>query len=200
MPREIEVISGPLQEREVAIVGAGPVGLMVANLLGLAGVRVVVFERSPGLLGLPRAIAYDAETLRLFTQVGLFERIKPGLIPNPHVRYLNVKGTALMEVDFPKRTLYGCSALGTFHQPDFEKALLEGLSRFPGVAVSVGARPARRLPRHADHAEPAAAPHPPRPQGSELPEKDDGPQRVVGEAPARVAKLTGLFPFFISRK
>ena len=120
---------------EVAVVGAGPVGLMVANLLGLAGVRVVVLERNPGLLGLPRAIAYDAETLRLFTQVGLFERIKPGLIQNPHVRYLNAKGTALMNVDFPKRTLYGCSALGTFYQPEFEKALLEGLARFPGVAV-----------------------------------------------------------------
>jgi NADPH-dependent 2,4-dienoyl-CoA reductase/sulfur reductase-like enzyme len=57
MSREMELNSGPLQEREVAIVGAGPVGLMVANLLGLAGVRVVVFERNKGLLGLPRAIA-----------------------------------------------------------------------------------------------------------------------------------------------
>lgn len=82
MSREMELNSGPLQEREVAIVGAGPVGLMVANLLGLAGVRVVVFERNKGLLGLPRAIAYDAETLRLFTQVGLFNGIAPGLIQN----------------------------------------------------------------------------------------------------------------------
>jgi threonine dehydrogenase-like Zn-dependent dehydrogenase len=34
MSREMELNSGPFQEREVAIVGAGPVGLMVANLLG----------------------------------------------------------------------------------------------------------------------------------------------------------------------
>ena len=59
MSREIEANSEPLQEREVAIVGAGPVGLMIANLLGLAGIRVVVLERNKGLLGLPRAIAYD---------------------------------------------------------------------------------------------------------------------------------------------
>src|SRR5262249_38260582 len=51
---------------EVAVVGGGPVGLMIANLLGLAGVSVLVLERNRGLLGLPRAIAYDAETLRLF--------------------------------------------------------------------------------------------------------------------------------------
>ena len=60
---------------DVAIVGAGPVGLMLANLLGAAGVNVVVLERNGGLVGLPRAIAYDAETLRLFAQVGLFDRI-----------------------------------------------------------------------------------------------------------------------------
>jgi 3-(3-hydroxy-phenyl)propionate hydroxylase len=65
---------------EVAIIGAGPIGLMTANLLGLAGIRVLVLERNAGLLGLPRAIAYDAETLRLFSQVGLFDDIAPGLI------------------------------------------------------------------------------------------------------------------------
>ena len=107
MSKEIEVNSGPLQECEVAIVGAGPVGLMVANLLGLAGVRVVVFERNKGLLGLPRAIAYDAETLRLFTQVGLFNGIAPGLIQNPHVRHLNARNVTLMAADFPVRSQFG---------------------------------------------------------------------------------------------
>jgi 3-(3-hydroxy-phenyl)propionate hydroxylase len=133
MSREMELNSGPLQEREVAIVGAGPVGLMVANLLGLAGVRVVVFERNKGLLGLPRAIAYDAETLRLFTQVGLFNGIAPGLIQNPHVRHLNARNVTLMAADFPVRSQFGHSALGTFYQPEFEKVLLNGLSRFDNV-------------------------------------------------------------------
>ena len=63
---------------EVAIIGAGPVGLMVANLLGMAGVDVVVLERNVALVGLPRAIAYDAETLRLFAQIGLFDRSRTG--------------------------------------------------------------------------------------------------------------------------
>ena len=135
MSREIELNSEPLQEREVAIVGAGPVGLMVANLLGLAGVRVVVFERNKGLLGLPRAIAYDAETLRLFTQVGLFNEIAPGLIQNPHVRHLNARNVTLMAADFPVRSQFGHSALGTFYQPEFEKVLLNGLFRFDNVRM-----------------------------------------------------------------
>ena len=120
---------------EVAIVGAGPVGLMTANLLGLAGIHVLVLERNAGLLGLPRAIAYDAETLRLFSQVGLFDEIAPGLIQDPHVRHLNARNATLMAADFP-RGLYGHSSLGTFYQPDFERVLLKGLARFPSIRVA----------------------------------------------------------------
>ncbi len=122
---------------EVAIIGAGPVGLMTANLLGLAGIRVLVLERNAGLLGLPRAIAYDAETLRLFSQVGLFDDIAPGLIQDPHVRHVNARKVTLMAADFP-RGLYGHSSLGTFYQPDFERVLLQGLARFPSVRAAFG--------------------------------------------------------------
>ena len=77
---------------DVAVVGAGPVGLMLANLLGIAGFNVVVLEKNDGLVGLPRAIAYDAETLRLFAQIGLFDRIADGLVQDPEVVYLNARG------------------------------------------------------------------------------------------------------------
>src|SRR5439155_11662303 len=110
-------------------VGAGPVGLMLANLLGAAGVDVVVLERNDGLVGLPRAIAYDAETLGLFTQIGLFDAIADGLIQDPRVVYFNARGTKLMEMK-PPRSAIGHSPLGTFYQPNFERALLDGLSRF----------------------------------------------------------------------
>ena len=82
-PKDTSGNAGRPLAAEVAIIGAGPVGLMTANLLGLAGIRVLVLERNAGLLGLPRAIAYDAETLRLFSQVGLFDEIAPGLIQDP---------------------------------------------------------------------------------------------------------------------
>src|ERR1700722_8004044 len=87
---------------EVAIIGAGPVGLMVANLLGMAGLNVVVLERNHGLVGLPRAIFYDAETLRLFAQIGLFDSIADGLVQDPKVVYLNARGAKLMEITPPR--------------------------------------------------------------------------------------------------
>ena len=124
-----------VSEFDIAVVGAGPVGLMTANLLGAAGLRVAVFERNAHLLGLPRAIAYDAETLRLFAQIGLFDKIAPGLVQDPLVRHLNARGTALMEAKFPP-SIYGHSPLGTFYQPEFERTLLKGLSRFSKVSVA----------------------------------------------------------------
>ena len=135
MPQGLRADGVMPQETEVAIVGAGPVGLMLANLLGLAGVQVIVLERNDGLLGLPRAIAYDAETLRLFAQIELYDEIAAGLVQNPHVRHLNARGRTLMAADLPLRSRYGHSALGTFYQPDFEKALLKGLARFANASV-----------------------------------------------------------------
>ena len=70
MDAVVGVDAGLPSSCEVAVIGAGPIGLMLANLLGIAGVDVVVLERNEGLVGLPRAIAYDVETLRLFAQIG----------------------------------------------------------------------------------------------------------------------------------
>jgi 3-(3-hydroxy-phenyl)propionate hydroxylase len=134
MPSEPGVNSG-LRRCQVAIIGAGPIGLMFANLLGAAGVDVVVIERNHDLLGLPRAIAYDAETLRLFAQIGLFDAIASGLIRDPTVLYFNARGRKLMEMNV-SRGLYGHSPLGTFYQPNFERSLLDGLARFSNVRVA----------------------------------------------------------------
>ena len=119
---------------DVAIIGAGPVGLFLANLLGLAGRRVALLERSPGLSTLPRAIAFDDETLRSLAQIGLLEAVRPGMIEPDSVRFLNARGRVLMEMNEP-RTITGQPALTTFHQPAFEHQLLSGTRRFAKVRL-----------------------------------------------------------------
>ena len=60
-------------ECDVAIVGYGPVGALLANLLGSRGVRTVVIERDREVYRLPRAVHFDAEVMRIFQSVGLAE-------------------------------------------------------------------------------------------------------------------------------
>lgn len=49
---------------DVAIVGYGPTGATLANLLGLQGVSVAVLERE--LVLQPRAVHFDGEVMRVF--------------------------------------------------------------------------------------------------------------------------------------
>ncbi len=57
---------------QVAIAGAGPVGLMMANYLGQMGIDVLVVEKLDKLIDYPRAIGIDDEALRTMQSVGLF--------------------------------------------------------------------------------------------------------------------------------
>ncbi|GLY32472.1 FAD-dependent monooxygenase [Kineosporia sp. NBRC 101731] len=59
---------------EVLIAGAGPVGLMLAGELRLAGVEVIVLERLDEPTGESRGLGFTARTLEVFDQRGLLSR------------------------------------------------------------------------------------------------------------------------------
>ena len=61
---------------QVLIVGAGPVGLLLALLLQRQGVNVIIIERQRSLYPLPRAVAFDHESRRLFGSAGLSEELE----------------------------------------------------------------------------------------------------------------------------
>ena len=61
---------------QVLIVGAGPVGLLLALLLQRQGVDVIIAERQRALYPLPRAVAFDHESRRLFGSAGLSEELE----------------------------------------------------------------------------------------------------------------------------
>jgi oxygenase len=62
-------------ETQVIVVGAGPVGLMLAGELRLGGVDVVVLERLSAPTGESRASQLNARTMEIFDQRGLLERL-----------------------------------------------------------------------------------------------------------------------------
>ena len=73
-------------DADVAVVGYGPVGRLLALLLGRAGKRVVVVERQPRAYPLPRAVHFDDEIGRIFQSVGVPPDSVPDVVaPDPTV-------------------------------------------------------------------------------------------------------------------
>lgn len=66
-----------IQNTDIVIVGAGPVGLMCAYLGKLCGLQTVVLDQSEGPLQVGRADALNARTLQLLETVGLFKELYP---------------------------------------------------------------------------------------------------------------------------
>lgn len=67
------MVSAPAQV-DVAVVGAGPAGLMLACELGLRKVRTVVLERDPAPPGHCRGFNLNARSLELLDRRGLADR------------------------------------------------------------------------------------------------------------------------------
>lgn len=122
---------------DVAIVGLGPTGAVLANLLGAAGLSVLVLEKEAGIHALPRAIHFDGEVMRIFQGIGLRDAVlaiaRPGL---EGMHFVDAQGETLF-------VRGGAAALGPhgsansyyFHQPQLEALLRDGLVRYPRVHV-----------------------------------------------------------------
>ena len=77
---------------DIAIVGLGPVGAVLANLLGRLGLRVDVFERDRTAYALPRAVHFDDEVMRVFQAVGLAGEIAAGTHVSPGTLFVDGEG------------------------------------------------------------------------------------------------------------
>jgi 3-(3-hydroxy-phenyl)propionate hydroxylase len=122
---------------DVLIVGAGPVGLTLANLLGLQGVRTLVIERNERLEGEPRAVTLDDESLRTFQSAGLVDEVLENVVPGYGVQYFDWKGKPLAAIQ-PTREEYGYPKRNAFRQPLLVRTLHEGLARFAHVDIRFG--------------------------------------------------------------
>ncbi|WP_319944673.1 bifunctional 3-(3-hydroxy-phenyl)propionate/3-hydroxycinnamic acid hydroxylase [Nocardia macrotermitis] len=130
--------SGSFIDVDVVIVGAGPVGLTLANILGGYGVRTRVVEERPTLIDYPRGVGLDDESLRTFQSIGLIEQILPHTTPNQFMRFVDGKRRLLAEIA-PTDAQFGWPKRNGFVQPLVDAELSAGLSRYPHVEVVWGA-------------------------------------------------------------
>jgi 3-(3-hydroxy-phenyl)propionate hydroxylase len=121
---------------EVVIIGAGPVGMAMAALLGRFDIHVLIVDRLDAIQTDPRAIALDNEALRILKMCGLgLEDLD--LVRIPAVNYLSpIFGRfGRMNTVEPIDTL---PPLVTFFQPDLEASLAEKAQDAASVDVLRG--------------------------------------------------------------
>jgi len=112
---------------DVVIVGAGPVGLTTANLLGQYGVSVLVAEARDDLIDYPRGVGMDDETLRTFQTIGLADSILPHVVTNQLLRIVSASGRVLAELA-PPQAEFGWPRRNGFIQPLVDRELRQGLA------------------------------------------------------------------------
>jgi len=124
---------------DVAIIGAGPTGLTVANLLGQVGVRVVLVERNQGTVEEPRAVSIDDESLRTMQAIDLADAIIKDVALDYGSYYFSPSGECFAKVE-PTTREYGFSRRSAFAQPRLEATLRAALARFSSVETLFGCR------------------------------------------------------------
>src|ERR1700737_119635 len=123
------------KEVDVVVVGAGPVGLTLANILGLQGVRTLVADERSSLIDYPRGVGLDDEALRTFQSIGLVDNVLPHTVPNQILRFFDAKRRLLAEMA-PPDARFGWPKRNGFVQPMVDAELLVGLDRFDHVEVA----------------------------------------------------------------
>lgn len=119
---------------EVAILGAGPVGLTIANYLSKQGVAVTIVEQLDSLIDYPRAIGIDDESLRTIQSLGLVNQVLPHTTSNHAMRFLTPKGRCFADIQ-PLTREFGFSRRNAFIQPQVDNVLLQGLKQYKNTQV-----------------------------------------------------------------
>ena len=123
---------------DVAIVGFGPVGAMLAGLLGRRGLQVTVVERELDVYALPRAAHIDHTGLRALQELGCLEQVLPSMIPNPGLDFATADDHLLFRLPSGRLSISGLPASMYFHQPGFDRAMRAAVSALPNVEVYLG--------------------------------------------------------------
>src|SRR5262249_2925300 len=124
---------------DVAIVGYGPTGALLAILLAQRGWRVEVLERFPEPYPLPRAVHFDHEVRRILQCAGVAGGLAGRTEPASTYEWRNATGATLLRIGRdPAQSLSGWPESNMFHQPELEAILDARVRELPEIRVRRG--------------------------------------------------------------
>ncbi len=123
---------------DVAIVGAGPVGLVIAGQLARRGHSVTVIERHAAPFALPRAVRFDGQAMRLFQSLGIIDEISPEVVAAESYVWYGADGDPIVNLDESQPTPSGWAHSYLFWQPTLETALDRLARESPNIDLRRG--------------------------------------------------------------
>ncbi|KQC36522.1 3-(3-hydroxyphenyl)propionate hydroxylase [Frankia sp. ACN1ag] len=119
------------------IAGYGPVGAVLAALLGGRGLSVAVVEPQHEPVPLPRAVSLDEEVLRLLVRLPGLGDLIDHVHASERSTILGPGRRVLIELGLGESEL-GMPAAAFFHQPTLERDLRAGIATLPTVRLHLG--------------------------------------------------------------
>ena len=121
-------------DTEVAIVGAGPVGTLLAILLGRTGKKVTLIERWSKAYDRPRAVTFDHEIARILATLGIDSENDSAITWHDELYYWkSTSGEDIQIVDWQSQSASGWRVRYWFNQPDLEARLMRLAEACPSV-------------------------------------------------------------------
>ena len=125
-----------MKEYDVTIVGLGPTGGTLANLLAMHDFSILILDREKSFYPLPRAVHFDDEIMRVFQTIGITKEFLKHTIINKGTKFVNSKDKVILDWPRPKKiTENGWYPSYRFHQPDLEKKLRKKLKNYKKVSI-----------------------------------------------------------------
>ena len=146
----------PRDTVDVLVAGFGPVGAVLAGLLGKRGLDVLVLERDYQVFPLPRAAHVDHTGLRTWQELDLLDRLLPAMQANLGLDFLTAHGDLLARIPGDQSSTSGLPTSMYFFQPALDSAVREAVSAMPSVTVRLGTD-VTSVTSAADHVRVAAA-------------------------------------------